>query len=208
MPVSKYYRTRSGGSCQRRNCCSCSRERLPGAQLEGRTVAVVGFGRIGRRVAHLLLTFGAHVIAVDPAAASIDMSVELATIDAALPKANVVTLHASGEETILGATELSRVNQGALILNCGRAGLLDEGALRAALDAGRVAGAWVDTFDHEPYNGPLTHYPQVLLTPHVGSFTAECRRRMEMEAVDNLLDALHGDGERSQRELHRERSRR
>jgi D-3-phosphoglycerate dehydrogenase len=166
--------------------------RLAGAQLEGRTVVVIGFGRIGRHVARLLLAFGATVIAVDPGVTTVDPPIELATLDAGLARADIVTLHASGENRILGRNELSRMRPGALLLNCGRAGLLDEAALCEALDSRLIAGAWLDTFNQEPYEGSLTQYPQVLLTPHVGSFTAECRRRMEMEAVDNLLEALEG----------------
>ena len=164
--------------------------RVSGEQLEGKTVVVVGFGRIGRRVARLLLAFDATVIAVDPHVQTVDPPVALAALDDALPLADIVTLHASGEDTILGEAELRRVKPGALVLNGGRGGLVDEGALCAALDSGRVAGAWIDAFRDEPYSGPLTRYPQVLLTPHTGSFTVECRRRMEMEAVDNLLEAL------------------
>jgi D-3-phosphoglycerate dehydrogenase len=169
---------------------------LTAAAIEGRTVVVVGFGRVGRRVAMLLLAFGAKVIAVDPHVDSVDPPIELASLTDVLPRADIVTLHASGDKTILGKPELLRVKPGALVLNCGRGGLLDEGALCEALDSGHLAGAWIDAFCDEPYSGPLTRYPQVLLTPHIGSLTVECRRRMEMEAVENLLDALEraGDG--------------
>lgn len=173
--------------------------RLPGGQIEGRTVAVVGFGRIGRRVARLLLAFGAQVIAVDPDVSSVDPPIALATLDDALPRADIVTLHASGDTMVLGPGELLRLKPGALVLNAGRGGMVDEASLCRALDADRIAGAWIDVFSEEPYSGPLTRYPQVLLTPHAGSFTAECRRQMEMEAVENLLDALQGtDGRRIQ----------
>lgn len=76
------------------------------------------------------------------------------------------------------------------VLNAACGGLIDERALLENLDDGRIAGAWLDAFDEEPYRGPLTRYPQVILTPHVGSYTQECRRRMELEAVNNLLVAL------------------
>ena len=164
--------------------------RLAGAQVEGKTVAVVGFGRIGRRVAQLLTAFGARVIAVDPCVSTVDPPIEFASLTEALPLADIVTLHASGDRTILGKTDLLRLRPGAFVLNGGRGGLVDEAALCEALDSGHVAGAWIDAFIDEPYSGPLTRYPQLLLTPHIGSFTVECRRRMEMEAVDNLLDAL------------------
>ena len=164
--------------------------RPPGAQLEDRTVVIIGFGRIGRRIANVLLAFGAHVIAVDPDVDRVDPPIELATLAGALPRADIVAVHASGEATILGSAELRLLKRTALVLNGGRGGLVDEAALCDALESGRVAGAWIDVFRDEPYRGPLTKYPQALLTPHIGSLTAECRGRMEMEAVENLLDAL------------------
>ncbi len=170
--------------------------RFAGAQLEGKTVVVVGFGRVGRRVAQLLLAFGSHVIAVDPQVDHADLPIEVATLADALPRADIVTLHASGEATILGRSELLRLKGGAFVLNSGRGGLIDEEALCEALDSGHLAGGWIDTFRDEPYNGPLTRYPQLLLTPHIGSLTVECRRRMEMEAVENLLEALEHAGDR------------
>ena len=164
--------------------------RVAGAQLEGKTVVVIGFGAIGRRVAELLLAFGARVIAVDPHVPVVDPPVALARLRDALPIADIVTLHASGEEPILGRAELLALKRGALVLNGSRGGLLDEEALCRAVDSGHVSGAWIDTFSDEPYRGVLAKYPQVVLTPHIGSFTVECRRRMEMEAVENLIAAL------------------
>jgi D-3-phosphoglycerate dehydrogenase len=164
--------------------------RTVGGQLEGRTVAVIGYGRIGRRVAELVQAFRARVMVVDPHVRAVDAPFAHVRLDEALGQADIATVHAAGDATIVGASELARVKRGLLLLNAGRGGLIDEAALRAALDAGIVAGAWLDTFEEEPYSGPLCGYPQVLLTPHIGSLTAECRRRMDAEAVDNLLAAL------------------
>ncbi len=68
--------------------------------------------------------------------------------------------------------------------------MINESSLIQAIESGKIAGAWLDTFSVEPYVGSLTKYPQVLLTPHVGSYTLECRRSMEMEAVENLIAAF------------------
>jgi D-3-phosphoglycerate dehydrogenase len=97
-------------------------------------------------------------------------------------------MHAGGDAPLIGRREFSLMKRGAFLLNCARGSLIDETSLIAALDEGRVAGAWLDCFTEEPYAGPLTSYPQVMLTPHAGSYTAECRRRMEMEAADNLVN--------------------
>ena len=82
------------------------------------------------------------------------------------------------------------MKDGVFLLNAARGGLIDEPALRQALDTGKVAGAWLDTFAEEPYKGRLLAYEQVLLTPHVASYTEEGRQQMEMEAVNNLLEGL------------------
>jgi D-3-phosphoglycerate dehydrogenase len=161
-----------------------------GLQVEGRTVAVIGFGRIGRRVGALLKAFGARVIAVDAAYSGNVDGFEVALLDRALREADVITLHASGNSEIIGAEQLAAAKDGVFILNAARGELLNEEALIAGLRSGRVAGAWLDVFRDEPYAGPLIQFPQVLLTPHIGSGTAECRTRMEVEAVKNLLAVM------------------
>lgn len=161
-----------------------------GRQLSEMTAAVIGFGRIGRKVGGLLLAFGAKVLAVDPFLSGHVDGVPVVLLDEALQKADVITLHSSGEECLLGAREFSQMKKGAYLLNAARGGLVDENALAKALDSGHVAGAWLDTFSQEPYQGVLCRYEQVLLTPHIGSYTLECRRAMEMESVENLMEAL------------------
>ena len=84
------------------------------------------------------------------------------------------------------------MKDGVFVLNAARGDLISEAALIRALDSGKVAGAWLDVFSDEPYSGPLCGYANVLLTPHAASHTRECRVRMEMEAVDNLIESLNG----------------
>lgn len=162
-----------------------------GVQLHGKTVVIVGYGRIGRRVAELLAPFQVRIVVVDPLASPEALKgVEAMTLSDALPVADVLTLHCSGEKLLLGESELATMKRGAFILNAARGTLIDEGALIRALDEGRLAGAWLDTFGKEPYGGPLTGSRKVLLTPHVGSYTEECRLQMETEAAENLLRGL------------------
>lgn len=161
-----------------------------GVQLSGKTVAIIGFGRIGRYVARLLRPFDVKVIAVDPALQGIIEQTLVVSLQEALPQADIITLHLSGTSQVLGRREFSMMKQGVFILNAARGGVIDEDNLLEAIKEGKVAGAWIDAFTDEPYNGPLIDCPQVILTPHVGSYTMECRRRMEMEAVDNLISAL------------------
>lgn len=158
-----------------------------GRQLFGMQVAVIGYGNIGRAVGERLSALGVKVLVVDP---QLPNSFEL---EAALKQADVVSLHSSGEECLLGEAQFRLMKKGSYLLNAARGSLVDEAALVAAIEEGRIAGAWVDTFKQEPYIGPLTRFSQVILTPHVGSYTLECRRGMEMEAVKNLIQGLNGD---------------
>lgn len=160
-----------------------------GAQLSGKTVAIIGFGRIGRYVARLLRSFDVELIAVDNALEGTVEQTPVVSLGEALERADIVTLHVGGTAEVLGEKEFAMMKEGVFVLNAARGGVIDEGALLDALNSGKVAGAWLDTFQEEPYQGPLTGCPQVILTPHVGSYSRECRRRMEMEAVDNLLAA-------------------
>ena len=165
-------------------------EKFSGPQVRDKTVAVVGLGRIGLQVAAYLRAFGARVIGVDPMRHGEVDGIPVVSLTEALAQAHIVSLHASGSAEILGAAEFAKLRRGAYVLNTGRGGLVNETALQAALDEGKIAGAWLDAFVEEPYRGPLKNYRQVLLTPHVGYSSDEARRQMEVEATDNLLKAL------------------
>ncbi len=161
-----------------------------GSQLEGKTVLIIGFGRIGRRIASLLAPFKTNILVVDPNIQRPVENISVLPLKQALPKAAIITLHSSGTECLLGREEFSCMKPGTYLLNAARGESIDEGALIDALDTDRIAGAWIDTFSQEPYSGPLCRYAQVILTPHVGSYTRECRLRMETEAVENLIKAF------------------
>ncbi|MGO9138864.1 MAG: phosphoglycerate dehydrogenase [Syntrophales bacterium] len=162
-----------------------------GVQLQGKTVVIVGFGRIGRRVAELLSPFGVIILTVDP---YVDEGAcagyRKVSLQSALPEADIVTLHCSGQGCIIAENEFALMKKGSYLLNVARGGVISEKALIKALESGTLVGAWLDTFEEEPYKGPLRAYRNVILTPHVGSYTAECRLQMENEAVDNLLNYL------------------
>ncbi|MBW2333491.1 MAG: phosphoglycerate dehydrogenase [Deltaproteobacteria bacterium] len=162
-----------------------------GILLEGKTVLIIGFGRIGRRVAELLTPFKVRILAVDEINQEAFGNVAFVSLEDALTQADILTIHASGETCILRDKEFALIKPGAFLLNAARGGLIDEGCLIDALDSGVIAGAWLDAFEHEPYRGPLEQYSQVLLTPHIGSYTVECRRNMELESVENLLNAFN-----------------
>jgi D-3-phosphoglycerate dehydrogenase len=169
----------------------------PGTLLAGKTVGVLGFGRIGMKVAAMLESLGCRVLVHDPYREGPDQpGVKfLASLEDLAGEADILTLHASaqpGGRPLLDGHLLSRCRRGIVIVNTARGSLIDEAALVHALEEGRVAAAGLDVFPSEPYSGPLLRFPQVIATPHVASNTTETRREMEMEAVENLL---HGVGE-------------
>lgn len=154
-----------------------------GIQLRGKTVLIIGFGRIGKYLAKLLESFEVKLLAVDPVLPQV-------SLNQALSQADIICLNASGSQQILGKEEFALMKKGVLLVNTARGKLWDENALIEALKEGKVAGAFIDVFQKEPYSGALTEFPQVILTPHAASSTKECRRQMEQEAADNLLSEL------------------
>lgn len=163
-----------------------------GFGLLGTKVLLVGYGRIGRRTAELLRAFGAEILVADPYTdpASLIHGEILLPLHEALGQAEVISLHASGEDCVLGRDQFALMRKGAVLLNSARGGLVAEDALIAALEDGTVRAVWFDAFWKEPYSGPLTCYPQALLTPHISTYTVQCRRDMETTAVKNLLRDL------------------
>jgi D-3-phosphoglycerate dehydrogenase len=170
-----------------------------GRLLRGKTVVVIGLGRIGKALVRLLQPFSPRVLAVDPArdadfAAA--FRVEYVPLEEALPQADVVALHLAGspKAPLLGAEGLARMKPGAVLANAARGGWVDEAALAEALQSGRMGGAFLDVFAAEPYAGPLTACPNTVLTAHIGSYALECRVGMELDAVRQVVDFFKREG--------------
>lgn len=160
-----------------------------GNLLQGKKVGIVGFGRIGRRVAELVLGLGAQVVYCDPAVK--EASYTSVSLDKLLSQSDIVSLHVSGNDTpLLGYEELRKMRQGSWLVNCARGGVVDEAALYQVLAEGWLAGAALDVFTEEPYVGPLVKLDNVILTPHIGSYAIESRVEMETQAVKNLIEGL------------------
>ncbi len=160
--------------------------------LKDTSILFVGYGRIGRAVADLLRPFEPKIMVCDPYFDADDgcRDVQKVTLKEGLSKARVISMHAGGNDLILDAMAFSNMRDGVILLNSARAGLVDEGTLIHALDTGKVSGAWFDVFWEEPYQGALQNRANVLLTPHVCTYTKQCRKGMETEAVENLLRDL------------------
>ena len=162
-----------------------------GSLLETKTVGIVGFGRIGQRVAKMLTTFGSKIVICDPKTSSkefVNVSLEeLCEIS------DVVTLHIPYDKSthhMIGKKQFDLMRTGSLFVNISRGGLVDEDALLNALQSGKIAGATLDCFEQEPYSGPLSKLEDVQMTAHMGTYARETRDRMEQEASRLLVDAL------------------
>jgi D-3-phosphoglycerate dehydrogenase / 2-oxoglutarate reductase len=161
-----------------------------GSLLQNKTVLIIGYGRIGRRLKELLMPFQVNIVAVDPCYGGEDPDVESKKLTEALVQADIISIHSSGEECIIGKNEIDIVKDGVVLVNMARGLVVDEVAIAEGLDKGKIKGVYLDVFDEEPYSGILTEYDNVVLSPHVGSYTKECRFEMEMESVENLIASM------------------
>ncbi len=176
-----------------------TRTPFEGLELQGKTLGIIGFGRIGQRVAQRALAFEMQVMAYDPFldADFIRRHDAVATsLDELLARADVVTLHTPltpETKNLLHEGRIARMKRGALLVNCGRGGVLDEVALKAALDEGHLAGAALDVFAEEPPRDyALAQHPKVVATPHLGAQTREAQVRISTETARMVLAALEG----------------
>jgi D-3-phosphoglycerate dehydrogenase len=175
------------------------RTQLTGTQLEGKTLGVIGLGRVGLAVARRATGFGMTVLGFDPflsAEKAHELGVESAArLDDLWGRCDFISLHTPlSAETrgLIGARELAMMRPSVRIINCARGGLIDETALAAALDRGAIAGAALDVFESEPPppDHPLVRHPRVLVTPHLGASTEEAQVSVAIEAARLLTDFL------------------
>ena len=177
-----------------------NRSQYAGQELFKKTLGIVGFGRVGRLVAARAIAFGMTVIAYDPyvsedVARALDVT--LVDLEDLWPQADLITLHtAATPETVnmINADSIAQMKDGAIIINVARGTLIDEAALAAALDSGKLAGAAIDVFRNEPpaKAHPLIGHPKVTHTPHLGASSVEAQRNVAIQVVDQVLDALRG----------------
>ena len=175
------------------------RTQFTGLELRGRTLGLVGLGKIGQAIAARARAMEMAVLASDPyvtAEQAAHHGAELVPFDDLLAQADVVSVHvplSRATRGMIGAKELGRMKPGAILLNVARGGVVDEAAVAAALSAGTLAGAGIDVFEHEPpVDSPLLDAPNTLLTPHLGASTAEAQVAVAEEIADQVIDVLAG----------------
>ena len=170
-------------------------------RIPGRTLGLVGFGRIARRVAVKAAAFGFRIVATDPFVpgdAMRDAGVEPRELGALLSESDVVSIHAPLTDTsryLIGAPELARMKQGAILVNTSRGGLVDTAALRDALASGSLGGAGLDVLETEPLDidDPLLRRSDVVLTPHASFYSEESVAELQRKAAEQVVAALSGD---------------
>ena len=174
------------------------RSKWGGIELADKVLGVLGFGRIGRLVARRAVGLQMKVVAYDPFVSAErfrELGVESATFDEVLQRADFLTLHLPLNDDTRGAIDaaaIARMRDGARLVNAARGELVDEAALVAALESGKLAGAAIDVFPHEPYDGPLLHAPNVVVTPHLAASTEEAQDRAGVVVAEQVAAALDG----------------
>lgn len=167
-----------------------TREKFVGRELYGKTVAIIGYGRLGKLVDRYLHAFGAKTIAID----------RDGSLLSALPHADIVSLHVSYDEStrhLMNRETFAAMKPGALLINTSRGGVVDEAALIEALESGHLAGAALDVLEGEPWVvlPPIVQYASkhsnVILTPHMGGNTFESREKTDVFLARKLVEALH-----------------
>jgi len=160
--------------------------------LKGKKLGIIGFGRIGQAVASIFAPLGVEVAFNDSLVVS-NVYRRMPLIEL-LKWVDILSVHCSksgGECSFFGAEQLAFMQPGSWIINASRGGILDEQVLYEMLKSGHLAGAAIDVFEQEPYDGRLKQLENVILTPHIGSYARESRIQMEMDTIKNLIEALN-----------------
>lgn len=177
-----------------------------GIELKGKTIGIIGFGRIGKETAKVALGLGMDVLAYDiydfPTTLTLDLTagikvnvpVKKATLDEILTQSDFISLHVPFiDKPILGKEEFEKVKAGVGIVNCSRGGIIDELALVEALNSGKVGFAGLDVFDNEPTpREEILKHPKISLTPHIGAATNEAQERIGVELAEIIIKRLKG----------------
>src|SRR5579859_3322276 len=173
------------------------KNKFMGVEITGKTLGIIGCGNIGSIVADRAIGLKMHVVAYDPFLSperALELGVEKVDLAELIRRADFITLHTpftDKTKNILGADALAQTRKGVRIINCARGGLVDEAALRAALDAGHVAGAAFDVFVEEPATqNPLFGHPNVVCTPHLGAATNEAQENVALQVAEQMSEYL------------------
>jgi D-3-phosphoglycerate dehydrogenase / 2-oxoglutarate reductase len=167
-----------------------------GSLFLGKTLGVIGLGRIGKKVSQLFQAIGLKIISYDTYPDekwAKENNVKLVSFDSVVSDSDILSIHVPGSnsEPLLKIENLSTMKKDSLLINISRGGVVDETALYEVLKNNKIAGAAIDVFSNEPYNGKLIELDNVILTPHIGSYAKEGKLKMEIDAVKNIIKYLN-----------------
>jgi D-3-phosphoglycerate dehydrogenase len=173
------------------------RSHLKGVELDGKTLGVIGIGRVGREVARRMLAFNMRVIAADPFVskeAAREIGIDLVEVDTLLGESDFITIHVPlGSDTrgMISGAQIEKMRDGVFLVNCARGGVIDEVAVKSALDSGKVAAIAFDVYENEPPGAsPLFDHERSVFTPHLGAATGDAQVRVAVDAARNVANAL------------------
>lgn len=176
------------------------KKKFKGTEIYGKTLGVIGLGKIGFEVARRAVAFGMEIIVYDPFSseeALKEINARRVELEELLEKSDIITIHAPKNEktkNLINSETLSKMKKGAFLINCARGGIVNEEALADAVRSGKIKGAAVDVYDNEPTtDSPLFSIPGVIHTPHLGASTVEAQERVSIEIVKQIVDYLKND---------------
>jgi D-3-phosphoglycerate dehydrogenase len=171
-----------------------------GALLRGKTVGLIGMGKIAKRLVQLLQPFECKILAFDPffdEQFALDYNIIKASLDEIYELSNIISLHlpfSNESKNIINHTAFEKMKKDVLIVNTSRGGLINESELFQFLTENKNAKAYLDTFETEPYNGELISLDNILMTGHIGTYAKEVRKIMELEAAQKLINYFQQHG--------------
>ena len=177
------------------------RKKFTGMELFGKTIGIIGLGKIGREVAIRCQAFAMKTIGFDPVLSeevATKLNINLVSLEELYAQADVITVHTPlNDETrgLIGDDQIKACKPGVRIINCARGGIVDEGALLRGLQSGKIGGAALDVFEHEPPSGSeLLQHPRLIATPHLGASTEEAQEKVAKQIAVQVADLLHERG--------------
>jgi D-3-phosphoglycerate dehydrogenase len=174
-----------------------------GFEVQDKKIGIIGFGRIGQEVARMAVGLGMEVLASDYKKRDIELTLSFhrkyafnnfkivipgMSVEEVLKNSDIITVHTPGSEEVIGEKELNLMKAGAMLINCARGGVVNEKALKNAVNTGKIAFAGVDVFEQEPpANDDMLHLSNTSLTPHIGASTAEAQERVGIELAERII---------------------
>lgn len=174
-----------------------NKKKYEGIELSGKTLGIIGMGRIGRALANKATALGMNVVYNDLFGKQDNLSYDFLEFNELLNKSDFISLHVPYDKnkgSVIGAKEIEEMKDGVYLINCARGKVVDEKALLDALNTGKIAGAGIDVFEEEPTkNDELVNHPNVSVTPHIGAATKEAQNRIGEEVVTTIVNYFDGE---------------